>query len=184
MHSIFTESFPSFDLENGFILNAIRPESDAKDYFFYMNSLQVRLFVSEGNVPASIEKSKEDLRYWGSLFSSCRGFYWAIRDETTESLVGTIGFNTLSFIHLKGEVSYDLAFEYWNKGIMTKALNEITDFAQNQLKLNRIQACTAKNNKKSIKLLERCKFKPEGLMKKFELLNGVHVDYILYALTK
>jgi ribosomal-protein-alanine N-acetyltransferase len=179
MNNIFNKAFPCFELEQDIVLDNICAESDAAEYFFYMNSPQVRDFISIGNLPSSIEKAKEDLRYWSSLFTVKRGFYWSIRNN--KKLIGTIGFNTLSFAHLKGEISYDLSYEYWNKGIMTKAISKIVNFSHKNLNLVRIQACTARNNKKSIKLLERCKFKAEGLMKKFEILNGEHVDYVLYS---
>jgi ribosomal-protein-alanine N-acetyltransferase len=179
MHSIFNKQFPCFKLNDSITLDSIRPESDAAQYFFYMNDPQVRDFISLGNLPSSTEKAKEDLRYWGSLFAATRGFYWAIRSDG--SLIGTVGFNTLSFNHFKGEISYDLSYDYWGQGIMTRAINIIVDFSHDVLKLNRVQACTAKTNKKSIKLLERCKFQAEGLMRKFEILNGKSLDYILYS---
>jgi ribosomal-protein-alanine N-acetyltransferase len=182
MHSIFSQPFPCFELKEGITLDHICPEDDAIEYFFYMNNPQVRNFISLGNLPSSVEKAREDLLYWGGLFAAARGFYWAIRSQKT--LIGTCGFNTLSFNHLKGEISYDLSYDYWRQGIMTAAINAIVGFSHNILELNRIQACTAKTNKKSTKLLERCKFKAEGLMRKFEILNGQSVDYIIYSHVK
>jgi len=184
MKDIFLHSIPILELGNGFILNGIKPEIDAEDYFYYMNQPQVRPFISAGNLPNAISKAKEDLQYWSSLFNLGKGFYWAIRDEQTQKLVGTLGFNNLSFVHSKGEISYDLSADYWGKGIMTKAINKIVDFGFNKVGLVRIQANTVKTNKKSIKLLERCKFKAEGLMRKFEFLGGEHVDSVLYAVIK
>jgi ribosomal-protein-alanine N-acetyltransferase len=184
MDGIFECEFPSFDLENGFLLDIIRPESDSAEYFFYMNNPHVREFISAGNLPVSIEKAREDLQYWSGLFNARRGFYWAIRDQINHNLIGTIGFNSLSFVHFKGEISYDLAFAFWGKGIMTKAINKIVDFAHAKLKLVRVQAYSAKSNKKSLKLLERCKFKAEGVLHKFELLHGRHLDYVMYASVK
>jgi ribosomal-protein-alanine N-acetyltransferase len=184
MNEIFSKSFPCFDLENSFILSNIRPELDSNAYFCYMNAPHVKSFISAGNLPNSIEKAREDLQYWASLFNMCRGFYWGIRHAETNTLVGTLGFNTMSFVHLKGEISYDLAYEYWNRGIMTRAINKVSDFVFKKLNFVRIQAYTAKNNKKSKKLLERCKFKAEGVLKKFELLNGEHLDYIMYSLIR
>jgi ribosomal-protein-alanine N-acetyltransferase len=128
MKDIFLHSIPVLELGNGFILNGIKPEIDAEDYFYYMNQPQVRPFISAGNLPNAISKAKEDLQYWSSLFNLGKGFYWAIRDEQTQKLVGTLGFNNLSFVHSKGEISYDLSADYWGKGIMTKAINKIVDF--------------------------------------------------------
>ena len=184
MKNIFSQQLPIFDLGNGFIIDGIKPEVDAEDYFFYMNQPKVRPFISAGNLPSATSKAKEDLQYWSSLFNLGRGFYWAIRSQETQKLIGTLGFNYLSFVHCKGEISYDLSSDYWGKGIMTKAINKIVDFGFSSIDLVRVQAHTAKTNKKSIKLLERCKFKSEGLLRKFEVLGNEHVDYVLYAVVK
>jgi ribosomal-protein-alanine N-acetyltransferase len=184
MKHIFAQPFPIFDLENGFVLDQIKPANDCERYFLYMNTPEVRSFISKGNVPESIDKSREDLQYWSSGFTLGRSIYWAIRDNQNLELVGTVGFNTLSFIHHKGEISYDLSYDYWSKGIMTKAISKIVHFAMNQMQLVRIQAYTAKNNKRSMKLLERCKFKMEGVLRKFERTEGENLDYIMYSIVK
>ena len=184
MKDIFFSPFPVFDLGNGFVLDAISPELDTDDYFFYLNSPQVRPFISSGNLPHSINKAREDLQYWSSVFNLQRSIYWAIRDVETRKMVGTVGFNNISFIHFRGEISYDLSCDYWSRGIMTKAINKIIHFGMNEMSLVRIQAYTARNNKKSMKLLERCKFKMEGVLRKFEQIDSQHLDYVMYSIIK
>ncbi len=184
MQAIFTQEFPSLDLDKDFILDNIKPDLDYDQYFLYMNSAYVRPFISEGNFPASLTKAKDDLQYWASLFYLRRSVYWAVREKESQNLVGTVGFNNISFIHAKGEISYDLSYDYWGRGIMNKAIKAITAFGQNQMHLARIQAYTAKNNKRSMKLLERCGFKAEGILRKFEVMGGHSLDYVMYSIVK
>jgi len=178
----FDKPFPIFDLENGYILSYIDPIHDAKDYFTYMSHPDVRMFIPINNLPLSPYQAEIELKYWRNLFLQRKSFYWAIRYCQTGQIVGTIGFNNVSFMHLKAEVSYDLSYFYQNQGIMTKALNQVIAFGFDELKLIRIQASTAIDNLKSQKLLAKAGFEKEGIMKKFELLNGVHTDFVLYAL--
>lgn len=181
MENHFDKPFPIFEL-NGYILSYIDPINDAKDYFTYLNHVAVREFIPLNNLPLSPQQSEVELRYWRNLFLQRKSFYWAIRYCKTDQIVGTIGFNNISFIHLKGEISYDLSSSHQNKGLMSQALNKIIAFSFEKLKLIRIQASTAHNNYKSQKLLIKAGFKEEGVMRKFEMLNGVHTDFILYAL--
>lgn len=177
------ENFPKFDLDDEFALREIKPENDGSNYFYYMNHPKVKHNVSEGNVPESIENAKRDLRYWASFFTTKKGFYWAIIKKDTNQMVGTAGFNNVSFLHKKCEISYDLSYEFWGKGIMSKAIKQIIEFARSKLMLVRVQAYTEVTNKRSIKLLQRCKFKQEGVMKKNEMLRGKHIDSVLFAIT-
>jgi len=180
----FDKPFPIFDLENGYILSYIDPVHDAKDYFTYMNHPDVSVFIPLNNLPLSPQQAETELKYWRNLFLQRKSFYWAIRYCQTGQISGTIGFNNISFMHLKAEISYDLSYFHQNKGIMTKALSKVVTFGFDELRLVRIQASAAKDNLKSQKLLVKTGFKEEGVMSKFELLHGVHTDFVLYALIK
>ena len=53
------------------------------------------------------------------------------------------------------ELGYDLLPEFFNKGIMSEALQQVILFGQETLKLNTIEAYTHQDNSNSIKLLEK-----------------------------
>lgn len=182
MQNNFDKPFPIFDLENGYILSYIDPINDARGYFSYINHVSVRAFIPLNNLPFSPQQAEVELKYWRNLFLQRKSFYWAIRYCKTNEIVGTIGFNNISFTHLKGEISYDLSNEHQSKGIMAKALHKVLAFGFDKLKLVRIQASTAQDNHKSQKLLIKAGFKEEGVMRKFELLHGVHTDFVLHSL--
>ena len=60
----------------------------------------------------------------------------------------------------------------------------MTDFGFRKMKLKRIYATVFTKNKVSVRVLEKNKYKFEGLMKKYHLKNGELIDAILYAKTK
>ncbi len=177
----FFNPFPVIDLGN-FILREIRSD-DAKRYLEYMSNPIMANYLTEDNLPKTIEKSIEEMEYWGSLFSAKKSFYWAIATKNDNKMIGTAGFNTISFPHNKAEISYDLDPEFWGQGVMLKAIKNIMEFASQQLQLVRVQATVITDNDRSIKLLERCNFKQEGLLEKFEIIDGVYKDYFMYAHT-
>jgi ribosomal-protein-alanine N-acetyltransferase len=162
------------------ILREINPR-DAEDYYSYMNRIEMEEFLTAQNRPGTVEQALEELQYWKSLFPLKRSVYWAIALAENNKMIGTVGFNHISFIHARAEISYDLDPDYWGNGYMTGAIESILDFADQMLELVRIQATVIVDNQKSIKVLERCGFQREGTMKKYEIVKNQHKDYYIYA---
>lgn len=170
--------FPIFEL--GDIVLRELTIDDSQEYFNYMNHEAMLPFLTDNNIPRNIEQAVEEVRYWASLFRNRRGFYWGIALKDNNKLIGTAGFNTLSTIHLRSEISYDLDPQYWSKGIMLKSIKNIVKFIE-YVGIIRIQATVVNDNIRSMTLLERCGFMREGLLKKYEIIQDVHRDYYLYA---
>ena len=91
----FFGPFPVLDLGD-IILRQIE-ESDAQDYFDYMNRDEMEGFLTKENRPQTLDKAVEEVKYWGSLFPTKRSIYWAIAIKETNKMVGTAGFNLISF---------------------------------------------------------------------------------------
>lgn len=159
-------------------------EDDTKDYFNYMSRPEMAACLTAANFPSTMEHALEEVRYWGSLFRNKRSFYWAIALKENNQLIGTAGFNNISIINLRAEISYDLDYNFWGKGLMLKSIKAILKFADNHLGIVRTQATVITDNQRSIKVLERCGFNAEGLLKKYEVVEGVHKDYLMYARVK
>lgn len=176
---LLSQPFPVIDLGD-ITLRELR-DSDARDYFHYMNKPEMAAFLTEANRPSTIDAALEDVQYWASLFKNKKSFYWGIALKDTDQLIGTLGFNIISLNHLRAEISYDLDYSFWSKGIMLKSVKAILKFADFVLGLVRIQATVITDNERSIKLLERCGFNREGTLRKYEIVAGVHKDYYMYA---
>ncbi len=83
--------------------------------------------------------------------------------EINKELVGAIDVNNVRFGH-KAELGYWLGEEYWGKGIMSKVIKEIAGYAFRDLRLKRLQAHTFLFNPASRRVLEKNKFKLEGII--------------------
>ncbi|MDR0537672.1 MAG: GNAT family N-acetyltransferase [Tannerellaceae bacterium] len=64
---------------------------------------------------------------------------------------------------LIAEIGYWLGEPYWSKGIMTKAVNLVTGYAFQYLKLREIEAYVLEYNKASMQVLMKAGFKYDGL---------------------
>lgn len=175
----FFGPFPALDLGDIVLREII--EADAQDYFNYMSREEMEGFLTKENRPQSLEKAAEEVKYWGSLFPTKRSIYWAIALKETNKMIGTAGFNMISFPNSRAEISYDLNPDYWGKGVMLKSIKGILKFADHALELVRIQATVIIDNKRSLKVLERCGFEKEGFLKKYEIVEGEHKDYYMYG---
>ena len=79
------------------------------------------------------------------------------------------------------EIGYFLGEPYWNKGIMTIAVNLICDYGFQNLDIERIYTGIFDFNPASQRVLEKCGFTKEAVFKKAIYKNGVICDEIRYA---
>lgn len=99
--------------------------------------------------------------------------------------VGNIGLHLGSDVYRKSaEIGYLLDEKYWNKGIMTKAVNLICEYGFKELDIVRIHTGIFEYNTASQIVLEKCGFTKEGVFKKAIFKNGKICDEIRYAKIK
>ena len=108
--------------------------------------------------------------------------HFAIRDHR-EQLIGVIGFHDLDCGHI-AEFGFWLAKPLWGQGITTSVVRSACDFAFKEWKLARIVAYVFESNKASARVLEKCGFECEGLLRKHYKKDGRFIDAKLYALTR
>ena len=85
--------------------------------------------------------------------------YWAITLSDRNLLVGTICLFGLSDENDKCEIGYELLTNFQGRGIMKEALEKVIDYAFNTIKVQKIEAFLHRDNKSSIKLLEKFSFR-------------------------
>jgi len=98
-----------------------------------------------------------------------------------QTVVATVGFHTVSLLNGTAEVSYDVAPSHWGRGIATAACRAATVWAFEEAGWHRVQATTVLANLRSQRLLEKCGFVREGLVRNFRVVRGLPADYWLYS---
>lgn len=102
--------------------------------------------------------------------------------EYKGAYVGNIGLHKETDVYCKSaELGYFLGEPYWNKGIMTQAVNLICKYGFDTLDIIRIHSGIFEFNIASQRVLEKCGFTKEGIFKNAIYKNGKICDEIRYA---
>lgn len=99
--------------------------------------------------------------------------------------VGSIGIFLKDDVYVKSaELGYWLGEAFWNRGIVTRAIDEICGQAFARYDIVRIFAEPYSTNTGSRRVLEKAGFSLEGIMRKSVFKNEKLQDSCLYALIK
>ncbi len=103
--------------------------------------------------------------------------------EIDGEAVGGIGVIIQSDVEkISAEIGYWLGEDYWNKGIMTRAVKEMVDYVFSNLPVKKLYAPVFDFNTASHRVLEKAGFKREGILKKAAIKNGKIIDLHYYGL--
>lgn len=162
---------------------------------FYLESLDLK---HAGIIFQTIDRFREELGEWLPFVEFTDGeqdiINFITRNNEKKDLsfcvmydnqfAGLCGLKDVDMGNLKAEIGYWISPEFQNKGLATSASKALIKYAFDELALNRIQICVGTKNAKSIRVVEKLKFKFEGIERDGELLtNGFH-DVNVYSLLK
>ena len=82
------------------------------------------------------------------------------------------------------ELGYSYSREHWNHGYATQALNAVVDAAFRSLPLNRLEAQHDIRNPASGRVMQKCGFRREGILRNRMINKGEYVDVVLYAILR
>jgi len=102
--------------------------------------------------------------------------------EVEGKAVGSIGIFPQSDIHEKSaEIGYWLSEQYWRKGIISKAIQEVVQYGFETFDIVRIFARPFSTNIGSQKVLEKTGFELEARLKQALYKNGEYLDELIYV---
>ena len=106
--------------------------------------------------------------------------HWAI--EVDGLAVGGIGVRLGEGVHQKtGIIGYWLGEPYWGCGITTAAVRGTSDHVMRHFGLVRLEAAVFEWNAPSMRVLEKCGFVREGVLRRSVFKDARIVDSMLYA---
>jgi ribosomal-protein-alanine N-acetyltransferase len=82
---------------------------------------------------------------------------------------------------ISAEMGYWLSEELWGRGIATRAVTAMSDWAFEHYDLTRVFAMAFAHNAASIRVLEKSGFEREGVLRRSAVKNGVVLDQVLFA---
>lgn len=156
-------------------------EADFESLAAYANNEKVSINLRDAfPKPYTIEDAK---RFKTMIDAQNPNTFFAI--EYMNKYVGNISLSLGSDVYRKSaEIGYFIGEPFWNKGIATKAVNLITEWAFKELDIIRIYTGVFAYNKSSQHVLEKCRFIKEGIFKNSICKNGEIHDEIRYAKIK
>lgn len=109
--------------------------------------------------------------------------YWIYeKGSKCPRVIGTVSItNIIRGVFKSCYLGYKISEDKAGQGLMCEAVKAVVDLAFNQLKLHRIEANIMPHNIASLRMIEKCGFKNEGLASKYLMINGKWEDHIHFV---
>lgn len=101
--------------------------------------------------------------------------------ETGRLLGGITLGNIRSGVSQSAQIGYWMGEKHAGKGYMQEAVTCLSNHAFANLKLHRLEAACIPGNERSVRVLQKCGFRQEGLLKSYLKINGKWEDHLLFA---
>ena len=164
-----------------FILRPIRM-SDAKAYFETMQDKQTQKgFMT---FPKNIREAKKEIKGRIRDTNSKKSETFAIEVNGEYAGFVEIDHENWNPKDHRGRVHYCTHPKFRGKGITTKAVKLITEYGFKKLKLKRIVGTCRSYNKASARVLEKARYKLEGILRKDVIKNRKYTDTMIWARVK
>jgi ribosomal-protein-alanine N-acetyltransferase len=171
-----------YEIDNELYITNLLTEDDIPSLIKYLNNPTLYANTLRIPSPYTTNDAEDFIQRIKSDSSESKRFF-TIRLSSTDELIGACGLYRLGDNKKKIEIGYWLGEPYWGRGIMPKVINKTLEIIKNEWKdFIRIEARVFPWNKGSRRVLEKCGFTFEGLLRKHVYKNGQDIDVDLYAL--
>jgi len=158
-------------------IELLSAENATKEYAFWMNDPDVYQFLESRWKQVSISDLES---YITSVNDGKNNFLFGVFDKKDARHVGNIKIGPVNHVHRHGDIGVIIGDKnYWGRGVATKAIALICEFAFNDLNLNKVIAGMYENNIGSYKAFVKNNFRKVGVFEKHAFLNGKYVDQII-----
>lgn len=102
-----------------------------------------------------------------------------------QEAIGEIGFVAQLDVHrFSAEIGYWVSEDHWGKGVMSKAIACVSEYAFTRQNVVRLFADVVEYNEGSCVALERCGYEREGILRKHIYKGEKYYDQFLYSLIR
>jgi [ribosomal protein S5]-alanine N-acetyltransferase len=156
---------------------------DARDMFEYSKDPEVARHVL-WDAHQSIRETRGVLRRMIRDYHYAPPFTYVIEHREDGRVIGTIGLMNVNRANCSAEIGYSLSRAYWNRGLMTEAMNAMLKYCFEELRFNRIEAQHETENPASGAVMRHAGMRHEGTLRKRIFNKGQFRDMELYAILK
>jgi [ribosomal protein S5]-alanine N-acetyltransferase len=175
-------TFPVLETER-LILRAATADDSAPMFRIMADPLVMRYF---GRSPmSSLDQAVERIHSINKAFQEQEGVRWVMTLRGQSQFIGTCGFWRLVKEHERAEIGYELASEFWGRGLMPEAVGAALKFGFTTLGLHTVEANIHPDNTSSRRVLEKLGFVQEGYFREnFREPDGRFTDTAIFSLLK
>ncbi len=137
---------------------------DANDMYTYASRADVTEYLLWSPHP-DVAYTAKYLKYVQGEYKKGRFFDWAVVYTCEDKMIGTVGFTELDKENLCAEIGYVINPEYACRGIATEAVSAVIWYAFEKLGMERIEARYMIGNVASMRVMEKCGMKREGVLR-------------------
>ena len=149
---------------------------DSESLVALLNNINVTRYLSS-RIPFPYSSSDAD---WWVSTGSKNGFVNAI--VVNDKLVGCVGAERGSFEESRSaEIGYWIGEPYWGHGYATEAVDRLTRSLFSDTDIVRIFAPVFSPNRASMRVVEKCGYKLEGIFRKGCYKDGQYYDKHIFS---
>lgn len=153
-------------------------QSDAARLVFLANNKKVSKYLVD---TFPYPYTQQDADWWIATGSITNNAVTKIIQYNGE-FVGSVGISPqVGWRNHTAEIGYWLGEAYWGKGIATEAASMMTDYAIADLGYKKLFAAVLAPNKASMRVLEKCGYELEGILKSEVSKDAQLFDIYHYA---
>lgn len=130
------------------------------------------------------DEARQRIHDMHSAFHERNGIRWVIAGRDNSHLIGTCGFWRLDKPHFRAEIGYELAPEWWGRGVMPEAVGAALRFGFAQMHLHSVEAQIHPSNIGSRRVLEKLGFVQEGYFREnyYDPIEARFTDTAVFSL--
>ena len=135
----------------------------------------MRYYGEGGGVCKTLDDAEKQIDWCRRSFQENAG-RWIITEKDKDEYIGDIGFSEFVKQHKRADIGYRLMKQYWGRGIVSSFLGQLVEWGFSDLGYNRIEAQVDVRNIGSKRVLQKCGFTTEGVLREYEFEHGGYVD--------
>lgn len=130
------------------------------------------------------EGALEHLTMIDAKIENNEGINWAITLRDNPKMIGIIGHYRIQHENYRCEIGYMLLPEYNGKGIVSEAVNKVTDYGFTVMQMHSIEGIIDPANIASEKVLQKNGYTKEAHLLENMYYEGQFLDTVIYSLLK
>jgi RimJ/RimL family protein N-acetyltransferase len=127
-----------------------------------------------------------DARDWFTKQAEIRkagtGLHLIVADAGDDSLLGSVGLTEIDWEELRAQIGYWVARESRRRGVATRSVRLLAQWAFEALPLERLGILVDRQNAASAGVAERAGFKREGVLRSHTIIKDIRRDMVSYSL--